>query len=86
MEVILDSNFIVSCVMKGIDFISQLEGKGFKILIPREVIQEIKDLRNKVPILTDGDKIVWVVGYRIANDVKITEKTNRVLKLRVSKM
>ena len=45
-----------------------------------------KDLRNKVPILTDGDKIVWVVGYRIANDVKITEKTNRVLKLRVSKM
>jgi len=48
MEVILDSNFIVSCVMKGIDFISQLEGKGFKILIPREVIQEIKDLRNKV--------------------------------------
>lgn len=45
MEVILDTNFIISCVMKGIDFLTQLDGKGFKVVVPREVIQEMKDLK-----------------------------------------
>lgn len=49
MEVLLDSNFIISCVRKGIDFISQLEEQGFRIKVPREVLQELKDLRLKVP-------------------------------------
>ena len=48
MEVFLDSNFIISCLKRKIDFISELEGKGFKILLPREVFQELKDLKNKV--------------------------------------
>lgn len=45
MEAILDTNFIISCTMKGIDFILQLEEKGFKIKVPKEVIEELKDLR-----------------------------------------
>lgn len=45
MEVILDTNFIISCVSKRIDFIKQLTEKGFKIAVPREVIEELKDLR-----------------------------------------
>ena len=44
MEVLLDSSFIISCVKKKIDFISELEGMGFKILLPKEVFEEIKDL------------------------------------------
>lgn len=48
MEVILDSNFIISCMKRGIDFVSELEEKGFKIVIPREVLQELRDLRQKV--------------------------------------
>ena len=48
MEVILDSNFIISCIKRKIDFMSQLEGEGFKILLPREVYQELKDLRLKL--------------------------------------
>ncbi len=47
MEVLLDSSFIISCVRKRIDFISQLEEQGFKIVVPREVLQEMKDLRLK---------------------------------------
>ncbi|MEK6824567.1 MAG: hypothetical protein AABX12_02000 [Nanoarchaeota archaeon] len=46
MEVIVDSNFIVSCFKKNIDFTGQLEEQGFKVLIPREVVQELKDLRR----------------------------------------
>ncbi len=44
MEVIIDANFILHCMRKRIDFISQLTKQGFKIKIPREVIQELKDL------------------------------------------
>lgn len=47
MEVLLDSSFIISCIMKKIDFLSQLEGMGFKIVVLREVIQEMKDLKFK---------------------------------------
>lgn len=45
-----------------------------------------KPVRDRVPILTDDAKIVWVVGYRIGDDVKITDGTKRVLKLKVSRM
>ena|SRR3989344_2252285 len=45
MEVILDSSFILSCVKKKIDFVAQLEEQGFKIVVPREVLQEMKDLK-----------------------------------------
>ena len=48
MEAILDSSFIISCAKRKIDFISQLENLGFRIVIPREVLQEMKDLRQKV--------------------------------------
>ncbi|MEM4271110.1 MAG: hypothetical protein QXO70_03380, partial [Candidatus Pacearchaeota archaeon] len=45
MEVLLDSNFIISCVKKKIDFIEELEKLGFKVILPREVLQELKDLK-----------------------------------------
>jgi len=45
-----------------------------------------KPVRDRVPILMDNDKIIWVVGYRIGNEVKITEDTKRVLKLKVSRL
>jgi len=45
MEVLLDSNFIISCVKRKIDFVSELELLGLKTLLPREVVQELKDLR-----------------------------------------
>lgn len=45
MEVLLDTSFIISCMLARIDFISELEAFGFKIVVPREVIQELKDLR-----------------------------------------
>lgn len=47
MEVILDSSFIVSCVKKKIDFLSDLKGMGFRVLVPKEVVDELKDLRYK---------------------------------------
>jgi tRNA(Ile)-lysidine synthase len=37
--------------------------------------------RPKVPLLISGEMIAWIVGYRIDERVKITEKTKRVLEV-----
>ena len=50
MKALLDTNFIISCIVKKIDFLSQLEEKGFKVVVPREVLQEIKDLKRESKI------------------------------------
>jgi|GEM_PF-196352 len=39
------------------------------------------EIRALTPILTSGDKIVWVCGYRIDDRFKITAETKRVLKI-----
>jgi tRNA(Ile)-lysidine synthase len=44
-----------------------------------------KEVRDRVPIVFDGTRIVWVVGYRIGDSVKITDNTRKILKLKVSR-
>ncbi len=39
--------------------------------------------RPRIPLLISGESIVWIVGYRIDERVKVTEKTKRVLKVAV---
>ncbi|NWF93064.1 MAG: tRNA lysidine(34) synthetase TilS [Syntrophaceae bacterium] len=39
--------------------------------------------RPRIPLLTSGEMIAWVVGYRIDERVKVTEKTQRILKIEV---
>jgi len=39
--------------------------------------------RSGIPLVTDGrDEILWVVGYRVSETCRVTERTNRVLRLR----
>lgn len=38
--------------------------------------------KRDVLVLTSGDRIVWVVGYRLDERVRVTERTRRVLRLR----
>ncbi len=40
----MDTSFILSCVGNKIDFFEQLEEKGMKILVPSEVIGELKGI------------------------------------------
>ncbi len=37
--------------------------------------------RDRLVLLAEGDEILWVVGYRLSEKVKITENTKRILKL-----
>jgi len=42
-------------------------------------------LRDKWPILVDGEKILWVVGYHISEEALVTTETEEVLIVRVYK-
>ncbi len=38
-------------------------------------------IRDSIPVIAAGTKCIWLVGYRLSDDVKITEKTVKVMKL-----
>ena len=40
--------------------------------------------REKLWVLADGERILWVVGYRISDYYKVTKDTKRVLKVQVN--
>lgn len=43
-----------------------------------------KRIRDRIPLLVDAeDRIIWVVGFRISELVKVDENTNRCLQLRI---
>jgi len=42
--VVLDTNFILSCIRKKIDFFNDIQFMGFKIIIPIQVLDEVRQL------------------------------------------
>lgn len=42
------------------------------------------DKRASTPILTSKDKIVWICGFRIADDFKVTSQTKKIVKVTIS--
>jgi len=40
-----------------------------------------RDEREKIPLVCDGDEIIWIVGLRISEKYKITDKTTRILEI-----
>jgi tRNA(Ile)-lysidine synthase len=42
-------------------------------------------LRSQIPILVDREGILWVLGVRRANRAKISEKTKRILEVRIER-
>ncbi|WP_026895565.1 tRNA lysidine(34) synthetase TilS [Clostridiisalibacter paucivorans] len=62
------------------DRIKPLGMNGTKKLKDFFIDQKIpKYLRDSIPIITDGDGIVWIVGYRIGDPYKIDENTKKIL-------
>jgi tRNA(Ile)-lysidine synthase len=64
------------------DAFSPLGLKGSKKLQDIFVDEKVDiDERDRIPVVEDGSKIVWVVGYRMAEEAKVTPKTKKVVKL-----
>ena len=47
-QIILDSSFIITCIKQKIDFFEELVGE--QIIIPKQVINEIKRLDNQLAL------------------------------------
>ena len=45
-KAILDTNFILTCVKQKIDFLDEIKFMGIRVLIPEEVLKEIKKIKN----------------------------------------
>tara|TARA_Y100000310_G_scaffold77162_1_gene73740 strand:- start:19381 stop:19758 length:378 start_codon:yes stop_codon:yes gene_type:complete len=45
-KTILDTNFILTCVKQKIDFFEEIKFMGMEILIPKQVINELKIIAN----------------------------------------
>lgn len=80
MEVLLDTNFIISCIKKRIDFLDQLDEQGFTVKIPHEVYEELKDLRLKVP---HDDRLAIDVAFDLLEKRKVKKMTLGKMKVDV---
>jgi tRNA(Ile)-lysidine synthase len=57
----------------------KLQDFYINIKIPRRA-------RIRWPLVCSGEKVVWVVGYRIAHPFRITEKTKHVIRLEIKRL
>lgn len=62
-QIILDTNFILTCVKQKIDFFRDIPNMGLNILIPTQVIEEIKRVANSTKKLKfrDDAKLAQVI-------------------------
>ena len=62
------------------DFIT-LDGQGHRKLLKRWMIDEKipREEREQILLLADGSHILWIMGYRISDNYKVTDTTKRVL-------
>lgn len=42
-----------------------------------------REQRDKLLLLADGIHLIWAIGYRISEDIKVTEHTKRILEIQV---
>ena len=64
------------------DIFKPFKAKGTKKLKEYFIDNKIpRDLRNKIPLISRGSEIVWIIGYKISDKFKVTENTKYILKL-----
>jgi rRNA-processing protein FCF1 len=72
VEALLDTNFIIACIKRNIDFLDVLESKGFKPVLAHEVYQELKDLRATATL---GDRVALDIALTLFERRKVHKMT-----------
>lgn len=78
----IKGNLIVRTRKNG-DYIVPLGLQGSKKI--KELFIDCKvprEKRDSVPIICDGDNIVWIVGYKMSEIYKVDNNTKKILKLK----
>ena len=76
-QVILDTNFIMSCARQKIDFFEEIYLMGMEILIPKEVIKEIEKLskiKGSANTREDADLAMKLVNRNKYTLIKLKKK------------
>lgn len=69
------------------DRIFPLGSPGYKKLKEYMIDRKIdRWKRNKIPLLTKGNDVLWVIGYDISDKLKITDHSKNILKLEYIKI
>lgn len=67
------------------DYLTINSAGGRKKLKDYFIDQKIeKNRRNDILLIAKGPEIIWVIGYRINEDYKVTEDTKRILEIRIN--
>ena len=74
-QVLLDTNFILTCVKQKIDFFEEIYLMGIEILIPEKVIEEIKKLKKEAELkILEREKTkfhkIFLAGIQISLNQK----------------
>lgn len=57
-------------------------GKGHKKLKDYLIDEKISHhLRDRIPLLADGSHILWVIGYRMSDECKVSQETTRAIQI-----
>ena len=80
-KIVLDTNFIITCVKEKIDFFENIESLGAKIIIPEEVKQEIEKIgksRQKLKSKKRAELALKIIETEEGNYETIKLKTKNV--------
>ncbi|MSS74992.1 hypothetical protein EXS73_02155 [Candidatus Pacearchaeota archaeon] len=72
MEAILDTNFILACLKRKINFLDDLEEQGFKPILAHEVYQELKDVRQTATL---SDRVALDLALALFEKRKVHKMT-----------
>ena len=69
---LLDTNFILSCIKQKIDFFEELFLRGYQVIIPNRVIDELKKLKqtSALKLLEKSNfKKITLMGKNVDNSI-----------------
>jgi rRNA-processing protein FCF1 len=80
IAVILDTNFVIYCAEKKLDYmaqISSLMNEGYEVVVPKQVISELEDLKQNAEKYSDRTAVNLAMQILKFNKVKVVEARGR---------